>query len=273
MRIIGKLLKYLLLSVILLALTSSLWLKIVPQKYLSPFAGKSPLVDKLVCDFSTKVSGESIIPIIAPGTSVDLTRCFKENDLTQNTLVLYFDNSNLRFGIIRHILTLNPVVYKVSDEKAPELLHDIIKEEIAGITHNVDVSKTKYQAKKETESFILSSDDFLSDFYLAKIPKGMGLETATVEKTSTFNSQQDKFCFVILPKKNLIGVDGEIVNSETQSTITLGKDMVFNTNLKPNINCMDFGSGQGMLNLEKGNNRYRLLMNHQVLKDIPFTLN
>lgn len=273
MMILRKLLKHLLLSVILLALTSSLWLKIVPQEYLSPFIGKSPIVDKLVCDFSTKVIGESMNPIIPPGTSVGLTRCFTEKDLTQNTLVLFLDNSNMRFGIIRHILPLDPVVYKISDEKAPELLHDIVKEEIVGITRGIDISKTKYEVKQETKSFILAPNDFLTDFYLAKIPKGMGVEATTAEKASAFNRQQDKFCFVVLPKRNLTAVDSEIVNEVTQNTIPLGKDMVFNASQKPNINCVEFGSGRGALNLKPGNYKYRLLMNHQALEDIPFTVN
>jgi len=89
MKIIKKLLKYLLLLAILLDLTSSLWLKVVPQKYLSPFMGKFSAVDNVICNFSTKISGESMNPIITSGTSVDLNRCFKENDLTQNTIVLY----------------------------------------------------------------------------------------------------------------------------------------------------------------------------------------
>jgi len=269
MKTVKKLLGYLL---ILLVLSSPVWFKAIPSKYFTAFVGKSKIVDKLLCNFSTKVSGESMNPVITPGTSVGLTRCFAEKDLSQNTVVLYRDGSSLRFGIIRHILSLNPVVYKISDEKAPELLHDIIKEEIVAITHDINVGKSKYQAKQSAESFILSPDDFLSDFYLAKIPKSMGLETATVEKTSLFKSRQDKFCFVILPKKKLTAVASEIVNEETKDAIAQSKDMIFNANPKPNINCQDFGPGPGMLNLDKGSYHYRLLMNHQVLKDVPFTL-
>jgi hypothetical protein len=212
-------------------------------------------------------------PIIAPGASIKLTRCFNEKDLTDNTVILYKDNSILRFGVIRHILPLDPIVYKISDEKAPDLLHDIIKENIVGITHDFDLSKTKYQIKATTESFVLSSDEFLSDFYLAKIPKGMGIEMITPEKTNTFNIQKDKFCSVIFPKKKLFAVDSEIVNDENQKIIPLGKDGVLDLQPNPNINCSEFGSSQGMLNLKKGNYHYRLLINHQVLQDIPFSIN
>ncbi|MDD4938415.1 MAG: hypothetical protein PHX34_05440 [Candidatus Shapirobacteria bacterium] len=273
MRVIKKLLKYLLLLIILLALTSSLWIKVVPQKYLSPFVGKFPVVDNVICNFSTKISGESMNPIITPGTSVNLNRCFKENDLNQDTVVLYLDNSNFRFGIIRHVLTLNPPVYKISDEKAPELLHDIIKEEIIGVTHNIDVSKTKYKTKQETESFILNADEYLFNLYLGKIPKGYGIEMAEVEKTSQFIKDKDKFCSVISPKKNLLHVDTEIIDSKTNKVVTSAKDIILNINSKPNIDCTDFGSDQGMLNLESGNYQYRFLLNHQVLKDISFTIN
>ncbi|MDD4938402.1 MAG: hypothetical protein PHX34_05375, partial [Candidatus Shapirobacteria bacterium] len=171
------------------------------------------------------------------------------------------------------VLTLNPPVYKISDEKAPELFHDIIKEEIVGITHNIDVSKTKYETKQETESFILNADEYLFNLYLAKIPKGYGIEMAEVEKTSQFIKDKDKFCSVISPKKKLLHVDTEIIDSKTNKVVTSAKDIIFNVNSKPNINCIDFGSDQGMLNLESGNYQYRFLINHQVLKDISFTVN
>ncbi|MCL4374885.1 hypothetical protein M1523_03405 [Patescibacteria group bacterium] len=269
MGIIGKLLKYLL---ILLVLSSPWWFKAIPSQYFTALIGKSQLVDKLLCNFSTKVSGESMSPVVAPGTSIGLTRCFTEKDLTQNTLVLYRDGSSLRFGIIRHVLSLNPVVYKISDEKAPELFHDLVKEEIVAVTHHIDLSKTRYQTGQDTGSFVLAPDDFISDFYLAKIPKGTGLETAAVEKTNVFNRRQDKFCFAVVPKQNLTAVDVEIINGKTHGTVPLGNNLVLNASQKPNINCMDFGSGPGELNLDQGGYRYRLLINHQALEDVSFTV-
>ncbi len=209
-------------------------------------------------------------PLITPGSFVELNRCFQEEDLIEGTVILFNDDSSLRLGIIRHVLTLDPIVYKVSDEKAPELLHDVIKEEIAGTTKSVDISKSKYQPKQETESLILDANDFLTDFYLAKIPKGVGIEAATIERTTSFSRQEDKFCFIVVPKKNLGAVNIEVTETKTQEITSLGSGIVFSASSTPNINCMDFGSGQGMLNLEPGTYRYRFLMNHQVLADIQF---
>ncbi len=96
------------------------------------------------------------------------------------------------------------------------------------------------------------------------------MEIATVEKTTSFFWEKDKFCFVIVPKKNLIGVELEINNTKTGEKVSLGKGIVFNAASKPNINCIDFGSNQGMLNLDPGTYRYRFLMNHQVLAGIQF---
>lgn len=270
MRVIKKLARYLLISLLILIVAFPLWIKAVPNKYLSLLTGKVGVVDQLVCNFSTKVGGESMSPLIVPGSVVELNRCFEKEDLTEGTVVLFNDGSNLKFGIIRHILLLDPVVYKISDEKAPELLHDVIKEEIAGIAKNIDVSKSKYQAKQETESFILEADEFLTDLYLARIPKGAGIETATLEKTASFSRQEDKFCMVIVPKISLTAVDIEVLDTKKKSTTFLGSGIVFGVKPVPNINCQEFGSGAGMLNLEPGAYRYRFLMNHQVLVDIPF---
>lgn len=270
MRIMKKLIKYLLITLLILIFTSSLWIKVVPNKHLTLFTSKVAVVDKLVCNFSTKVGGESMTPLIKSGSLVELNRCFQQEDLTEETIVLFNDGSNLKFGIIRHVLPLDPVVYKVSDEKAPELLHDVVKEEIVGITKKIDISKSKYQAKQVAESFILDPDEFLTDFYLARIPKEAGIETATIQKTVSFSRQKDKFCFVIVPKANLTAVDIEVLDTKKQQTVSLGSGIVFSVGPTPNINCQEFGSGQGMLNLNPGTYRYRFLMNHQILVDIQF---
>lgn len=274
MKVIKKLAKYLLaiilVNVLILIFSFPVWIKAIPNKYISLLTGKVAVVDNLVCTFSTQISGESMNPLIAPGGSLELNRCFEEEDLAEGTIVLFKDDSDSRFGIIRHVLPLDQVVYKVSDEKAPELLRDVIKEEIIAINKSVDVSKSKYQAEQKTESFILDSSEFLIDFYLAKIPKGTGIETASLEKTTSFSREEDKFCFVIVPKKNLIGVELEISNTKTGEKVSLGKDIIFTAGSKPNINCLDFGSSQGMLNLDPGAYQYRFLMNHQTLADIQF---
>ena len=274
MRMIRKLTKYLLVAilvnVLILVFSLPLWIKAIPNKYISPLTGKVAVVDNLVCTFSTQVGGESMSPLIAPGSLLKLNRCFKESDLTEGTIVLFNDNSNLRFGVIRHLLPLNPVVYKVSDEKTPELLRDVIKEEITAINKDVDVSKSRYQTKQGAESFILNADEYLSDLYLAKIPKGAGIETATLEKTTSFSRQEDKFCFAVVPKENLRAVDIEITEAKTQKITSLGNGIIFGASSNPNINCLDFGSSQGMLNLGPGRYQYQFLMNHQALAEIQF---
>ncbi len=270
MMIIKKLAKYWLSTLLILIFVSPLWIKVIPSKYFSLLTGKSAVIDSVVCNFSTTVGGESMNPLIAPGSSVEISRCFKDEDLTAGTVVLFNDGAHLRFGIIRHILPLNPVVYKVSDEKASGLLHDVIKEEITGIAQSIDTSQSKYQAESKTESFILNANEFLTDLYLAKIPRGRGIEISTVEKTTSFYRQEDKFCAVIVPKKNLTKVDIEIIDTKTQKIISQGSDIVFQVSSKPNIGCEDFGSGRGMLSLDPGSYRYRFLINHQVLADIQF---
>ena len=228
------------------------------------------MVDKFVCEFTSEVRGNSMSPLITTGSLLKFNRCFDESDLTEGTMVVIEDNSNSRFGIIRHLLPLDPTVYKVSDEKAPQLLHDVTKEEIIAVNKNLDTSTSVYQPGQENESFILNANDFLSDFYLAKIPRGMGIETSTVKKTILFSRQNDKFCFVIVPHKKLTSVGIEIIDTKAQRTVFQAKNIVFDTNPIPNINCQEFGSGQGMLNLDPGIYRYRFLVSHQALTDIQF---
>lgn len=252
-------------------ITSPLWLRLIPAKYSSTLVGKSTTIDKYLCNFSTRVHGESMSPVVSPGTSILLSRCFEKEDLTESSVVLFNDGSNARLGIIRHILPTNPIVYKVSDEKAPKLFHDVVESEIVGVTHNVDISSSTYKPeKRELESFILKSDKYLSELYLAKIPKGIGIEASTLEKTMVFSTDKDKFCSVIVPKTSLTAVTLEVSDLQTQNTKSLGDNAVFNVSTKPNINCMEFGSGPGMLDLKQGKYSYRFLLNHQVLEEIQF---
>ncbi|MGD9129244.1 MAG: hypothetical protein PVJ09_02040 [Candidatus Woesebacteria bacterium] len=272
MTIIKKLAKYLFCLLILFILLSPLWIKMVPLNYLSSLTGKTSVFDKYLCNYSVQVHGDSMAPIISEGSFIGLDRCFIETELTEGTVVLFGKGSNLHLGIIRHVLHLNPVVYKVSNERPHERLQDIIKEEIVAINKDIDTSASNYQAKQSEESFILDPSEFLSDLYLGKIPKGYGVEMAELEKTTLFFREKDKFCSVIVPKKDLVSVDIEIVDTKTQNAVVSNTAVIFNVRPNPNINCMDFGSGQGMLNLNPGNYRYRFLVNHQVLRDIQFSV-
>jgi len=214
------------------------------------------------------------MPIISAGETLNLSRCFEIADLREGSLVTFYENASLRFGIIRHILPLDPPVFKVSNEKTPELFHDLLAEEIVAMTNDIDTGGSKYQASQDTESFIIKPGDYISDFYLAKIPKGMGLENSSLEKTSVFIRSSDKFCAAILPKQKLMNVDIEVVNNQTQEKISLEKNIIFDTSLKPNINCLDFALNNketsGTLSLNEGNYQLRLLLNHQILTSVNF---
>jgi len=269
-RIVKKLIAYFLAVLLILVFSFPLWVKFLPVRYLPFLTGRLAVVDNLVCRFSIKVDGKSMDPLITPGSQVAINRCFKDIDLTEGAVVLYNESSSPHFGVIRHRLPLDPIVYKISDEKAPQLLHDIVGSDIIGIVKGVDVGKSKYQSGQKAESFILNANDFLTDLYLAKIPRGVGIEMATVQKTVTFSRRTDKFCSVIIHKIKLTSVDVEIIDAKTNKTAFQQGGIVFDTTPSPNINCHEFGAGAGMLNLDPGVYRYHFLINHQALANIEF---
>lgn len=272
MKIIKKIIKFLLIILIILVFISPLWIKLIPFEYLLPLTGKIAKVDEYVCKYKVNVSGDSMNPFISPGSSIELNRCFDEEELTLGTVVLFDDNSNLRLGIIRYVLSLDPKIYKISNERPNERLKDTIFEEIIAINKDIDTGNSSYQLVEDLDSFIINPDEYVSELYLGKIPKGYGVEMAEVEKTDVFFKDSDKFCMVVIPKKELAFVNIEIIDINTKKAVISHKDIVFNVKPKPNTNCQDFGSSQGMLNLKEGSYRYRVLLNHQVLKDIQFTV-
>lgn len=272
MGIIKKLFKYLFIIVVLLILSFPFWISKVPLQHLSFLVGKSQIADNYLCKYPIQVSGDSMSPVISQGSSIELNRCFDENDLSEGMVVLFGKDSEYHLGIIRHILPLDPIIYKISSERANERLQDIIKEEIVAISKDIDTSNSSYQLEESLESLILDPKEYVSDLYLGKIPRGYGEEMAEVEGTSTFSKDKDKFCMVVMPKKELAFVDIEIINTQNKETVVSNKNIVFNVQPKPNINCQDFGNEQGMLSLSPGSYRYRFLLNHQALADIPFTV-
>jgi hypothetical protein len=272
MKVVGKLLKYLVFVFLILLFSFPLWIGQVPLGKLSSLIGKTQLLDKYICNYSIKVAGDSMAPVISSGTNLVLNRCFREEDLSAGTVVLFGKNEDYHLGIIRHILPLDPVIYKISNERPNERLQDMVLAEIVAINKEIDTSKSVYKGPQDLDSLILDKDEYVHELYLGKIPRGYGEEMAEVKKTDTFLKDKDKFCMVVVPKKELAFVDIEIINSQTKEAVNLGKQIVFNVRAKPNINCDDFGEEPGMLNLAAGEYRYRFLLNHQALADIVFNV-
>jgi len=272
MKVAKILLKNFLILSIILILASPLWLNKIPLKYFPSFINKAPLVNKYACQTTIKVSGDSMSPLIPQSTTITLNRCFSQDDLTVGTVVFYEINSQSHLSVIRHILNLNPIIYKVSNEKPNQKLQDIIKEEIIAISNDFDITNSSYQPTVNPDSFIINPNEYISEFYLGKIPKGFGIEMATVKKTNTFIKNQDKFCKVIVPKKELNPINTEIIDINTQKVVKSSQNVIISMKPNPNIGCYDFGPNIDNINLDAGSYRYRFLLNHQVLADIPFTV-
>lgn len=251
-------------------MASPLWFKLLPNHLVSPLTGKSALTDKYLCSYPLHISGQSMNPLVTPGTDITLNRCFNQTDLAVGTIVLFNQGQTPHLGIIRHILPLEPLVYKISDEKAPQLLHDCIYEDIIAITNQINTDNSTYRPSQDTQSFIIDSKEFVSDIYLAKMPKGTGIEMSTPQKTTTFSTVEDKFCSVVYPKKKLSNIDTQIIDSSTQQIISQSSGLIFDLNLIPNINCLEFGNSKYDLNLKPGSYQWRFYLNHQILADIHF---
>jgi hypothetical protein len=272
MKLIKIIFKNLFILLIILIFTTPLWLNKIPLKYFSNFIKKVPLVDKYACQINVQVSGDAMSPLISQGANITLNRCFSTNNLSIGTVILYDKNSESHLSVIRHILNLNPIVYKISNEQLNQRLQDIIFENIVAISNDFDINNSSYQPKGNSDSFLINPKEYISELYLGKIPRGVGIEIAKVEKTDTFSKNRDKFCLVISPKKELNSVNTEIIDTNTQKIVKSSQNFIINNKPNPNINCQDFGPNIDNLNLDIGSYRYRFLLNYQVLADIPFSV-
>lgn len=220
---------------------------------------------KITCNYSTKITGQSMDPILKSGTTISLTRCFKEPDLKEGTIVLFSEGSSLRLGIIRHILKAQNIIYKISDEKTLYNYHDLIITEIKAITNNISTTASAYKTNQNISDFTIKPNEYLKDFYLAKIPKDNDIDKSIPEKTESFSIEKDKFCYSIFPKKDLFDIDIEIINIDTSSKFSLGTNIVFTAATKPNINCDN-------LTIKSGKYQIDFLLKHQLLVSKTFTV-
>lgn len=273
MVIISKVGRSLLVLVIIGLLASPLWIKFLPNEALLPIINNIPGTEKVLCQYPVNVSGESMSPIVQPGSNLVFDRCYDLSELNEGLLILFKDDSSLRLGIIRHILPTEPPIFKVSGEKSPDRLQDITTTNIVAIEPSIDTSKTKYQAKQDPQTFVIHPDEYLNDLYLAKIPKSSGIENSNLEQTTQFLIDTDKFCFVVEPIKTINEVRLEISDVDSEQIILLGENIIFTTDPQTNINCLDFGKNQGMINLDSGKYSFNFFSNHQLLQSIIFEVN
>lgn len=248
--------------IILLIVSVVLIVKFVPLNEI-PFISQSDSpIAEVLCVYPVKVSGDSMEPFLHVGETVNFDKCFEKMDLRLGQVVLYKDGAVMRMGIIRSVQDVGRLVYNVSNEVRAEEVNSVLPDEVVGIL-DIDTSSSRYQAG---ESEVMVDDNlanYMSEAYLAKIPRGGGIETSDVVESAEFDLRQDKFCFVVNPIKDIRNVDFVISVQRSDEEVIAINDVIFQPG--ENVNCDD-----ELIKLDKGDYFFKIFAENILLKSIPF---
>jgi hypothetical protein len=269
-RIVKFLLRSLAVLIVLLLLTSPLWIKKVPIENVRFLIGYIDAVDKYLCEYTIPASGQSMDPIIPIGSPITLDQCFTQEEVGVGTVVLFKEGTDIRLGIVRLILPLEPKVYKISNEINYGQLKDKILSDIVAINNEVDTSQTKYVETNSVDAYLLDPSTIFEYFYLTAVPIGVGIENAEILPTTVFDSKKDKFCTVIKPLQSASNISTDIMNLDTMEVTTLTSNSILLFKATPNIGCREFGTNLGQVDLRAGRYTVRLSKDYQVLVSIEF---
>jgi hypothetical protein len=91
---------YSLVSLIILLV---LLYKFLPAHIIFNTIGKDNIVSSVLCAVPVKVSGESMEPFLKSDKRINLTKCFEPDEIKENTVVMFRDDSVNRLAVIKNI--------------------------------------------------------------------------------------------------------------------------------------------------------------------------
>lgn len=241
-----------------------IWIKFVPSSKIPFLKDNDNFITQAICSYPIKVSGDSMSPILQGGQTISSNKCFEKNELDSGVVILYRDNKDIRLGIIRDIQNLGRLVYKVSNERDLNKLQDVLPDDVVAI-YEIDTSQTKYGTSNDTVVAEVDFEDYMTNAYLGTIPKGMGIETSTVQQSQQIDLSKDKFCFVLYPVKELRNVDIVIYEEQTTDTVFSIEDAILP--IGENVNCDD-----GAIKLDQGKYEFKIFVNNILIKSIEFEI-
>lgn len=110
-----------------------IWVRFVPLNKLDFLKNQEGPVSQVLCLYPVKVSGQSMEPLLTANTKVNFNKCFTEEDLVKDAIIVFKANSSMRLCVIREIVTQDgQTIYKVSPAaKEPDLVEVILEQIVA----------------------------------------------------------------------------------------------------------------------------------------------
>ena len=122
--------------VILIALLI-VFIRFMPARKMPTVLKSNKTVSKVLCIYPVQVRGSSMEPMIKEGSRVNFNKCFNQNELEVNNVVLFNDRGSKRISIIREVIEAqDKIIYKVSQEARIDEIMEINPEQIMAVYKN-----------------------------------------------------------------------------------------------------------------------------------------
>lgn len=106
----------------------------MPKEKISFLAGKDNLAAKALCLYPVKIQGSSMEPVFSAGKLVNLNKCFEEERLAVDTIVMFKSGNIKRIGRVREVRQgESGIFYKVSQEARPGEVSDVYPDMVEAI--------------------------------------------------------------------------------------------------------------------------------------------
>lgn len=264
-----KWLKNILIILPVLLISLLIIIKFQPSVKINFLKESNNPVSNLICSYPVKISGDSMSPILEPDQTYTFNKCFDQETIKKDTIILYNDNSTPRTGIIRYTQDYGRFVYKVSNERESQRIQDVLPKDISAV-FITDISNTKYHEDKEN---IIVEEDKLFDtymeyVYIGSLDKRLGIESGEVKQSSQIDLDTKKFCISFNPIKELQNTDFLIYDNMDNIIFEFSKGAILSQG--QNINCIS--KGENNFNIEKGDYLLKIFVDNILIKTLPFEI-
>jgi signal peptidase I len=114
------------------------FIRFMPARTMPAVLKNNKIVSKVLCIYPVKVRGSSMEPMIKEGSRVNFNKCFNQNELEVNNLVLFNDRGSKRISTIREVIKgQDEIIYKVSQEARIDEIMEINPEQVMAVYKRV----------------------------------------------------------------------------------------------------------------------------------------
>jgi signal peptidase I len=110
------------------------FIRFMPASKMPAVLKNSETVGKILCLYPVQVAGSSMEPVLKEGSRINFNKCFDQNALAVNDIIMFQDRDLKRMAVIREIESgQNGTTYKASQEARRGEIMEIRPEQVIAV--------------------------------------------------------------------------------------------------------------------------------------------